>query len=172
METIEEEMKKLEKENKPLEIENEELARKVKKLEDASFGSPETSGRLEAKLGTAKEKYHELKDIVERQKQQIEVAQPRLRAALEKSEREKSLLEHEVEALQQEIKTLDSTLKQTQLQRQKALDSLTTEERYIYDYVVQHKGTVNIGQLMKITGHTADDIFRLFEDLKSKGLIG
>lgn len=172
METIEEEMKRLGEENRPLEIENKGLREEVRKLEDASFGSPKALARLQAELSAAKEKYQKLKDTVERQKEEIEVAQPKLRAALKKSEEEKSLLEQEVETLRQEVETLKDALQQTQLQRQRALNSLTPKERYIYHYVVRQKGTVNIAQLMKKTGYTADEIFKIFNDLESKGLVG
>lgn len=172
METIEEEMKRLKEENKPLEIENENLRKEVRKLEDASFSSPETVAKLEAKLNAAKEKYRNLKDTVKEQKYEIETAQPKLRAALEKCGKEKDSLGKEVERLCQEIETLKETLQQIQLQRQKALDSLTSEEEYIFHYIIKQKGTVNIGQLMKITGYTADDIFKIFNGLESKGLIG
>jgi uncharacterized membrane protein len=163
--------KSLRKENKSLKKENKYLKKRLAGLKKSNYMPPETLAELRAGLREIEEKCDELRITVRKQEQKIRTIQPQLERALEKSEREKSLLEHEVEALQQEIKTLDSTLKQTQLQRQKALDSLTTKERYIYDYVVQHKGTVNIGQLMRIKRYTADDIFRLFEDLGTKGLV-
>jgi uncharacterized membrane protein len=171
METIEEEMKRLEEENKPLETENKELAKKVRELEDGSFVSSETVGFFQAKLRTTKENYHRLKDLVERQEQEIKTIQPQLRKALEQSEKEKSLLEYEVEELHQEIGNLKENIKQKQIQRKNALDNLTPKERDVYNYILRHKGTVNIAQLMKITGYTAQDIFKIFDGLKSKNLI-
>ena len=172
METIEEKMKRLSEENKPLEIENKELREKVEILEDASFGSPEALEELQARLRAASEQYNGLVTTVERQDEEIKTVHPELRTSLEKSEKEKSLLQQEVETLHQEVEALEETLQQSKLRIQTALNNLTPGERYIYNYIVQEKGTVDIAQLMKITGHTADDIFKIFDDLESKGLIG
>ena len=171
METIEEEMKRLIKETAPLEIENIELRKEVRKLEDAGFSPPETSAKLQAELCVAEERYHRLQNLTEKQKEEIEMAYPELRAALEKSEKEKFLLEQKIETLRQEVDNLAEGLHQIQLQRKTICDDLPLEERYIYSCVVEQKGIVNIAQLMKKTGYKADDIFRILDDLESKGFI-
>jgi uncharacterized membrane protein len=171
METIEEEMKRLTKEIVPLEIENIELRKEVRKLEDAGFSPPGTSAKLQAELSAVEEKYHRLQTLVKKQKEEIEMAHLELRAALEKSEKVKSLLEKEIETLRLDVDTLTRTLHQTQLQRKTVYEDLTLEERYIYSCIVEQKGIVNIAQLMRKTGYKADDIFRILDDLESKGFI-
>ncbi|MBU7025432.1 MAG: hypothetical protein HXS48_00710 [Theionarchaea archaeon] len=164
--------KNLRKKNKNLKKENKYLKKRLIELQKANYMPPETLAQLKAELRKTEEKCNELEATVKKQQQKIETVQSELENALKKSEEEKSLLEQEVETLRQEVETLKDALQQTQLQRQRALNSLTPKERYIYHYVVRQKGTVNIAQLMKIKRYTTDDIFKIFNDLESKGLVG
>jgi len=165
------ELKKLRKKNKSLKRENEYLKNRIPKLKKANFMPPERLAQLRAELREIEEKCANLEGTIEEQKQKIETVQPELRAALEKCGEEKGSLQQEVETLQQHSETLEETLQKIQFQRQKALNSLTPEERYIYHYIVRQKGTINIHQLMNIKKYSADDIFTAFAALESKGFI-
>ncbi len=165
------ELKKLRKKNKSLKRENEHLKERIPKLKKANFMPPEGLAQLRAELREIEEKCANLEGTIEEQKQKIETVQPELRAALEKCGEEKGSLQQEVETLQQHSETLEETLQKIQFQRQKALNSLTPEERYIYHYIVRQKGTINIHQLMNIKKYSADDIFTAFAALESKGFI-
>ena len=164
-------LKNLTKRNKNLRRENEYLKKRLVGLQKASYMPPETLVRLKTELHEMEEKCDELESTVKMQNEEIKVVQSKLRAALEKSEKEKSLLQQEVETLHQEVEALKETLQQTKLQIQTALNNLTPEERYIYNYIVGQKGTINIAQLMKIKKYTVDEIFKIFDTLESKGLI-
>jgi hypothetical protein len=165
-------LKSLRKKNKSLKKENEYLKKRLVGLQKPNYMPPEELARLKIEINETEQKYDELRIMLEKQEQEIKTIRPQLRKALEQSEKEKSLLERELEDLHQQIGTLRDTLQQKQIQRKNALDNLTPKERDVYNYILRHKGTVNIAQLMKIREYTAQDIYETFEDLESKGFLG
>jgi uncharacterized membrane protein len=166
-----EELSNLRNVNRRLENENKYLKKRISRLKKADLTPIEELVRFRTEIRETEKKCDELESTSKMQKEEIEIVQSKLRAALEKLEKEESLLEKEIETTHQEAGTLNETHRQTKLQRKTVYDDLTPEERHIYDYVVRQKGTINISQLMRVKRYTADDIFRILDDLESKGLI-
>ena len=158
--------------NKKLENENKYLKERLLRLKKADLTPIEELMHIKTKIRETEKKCDELESKVKMQKEEIEIVQSKLRTALEESEREKSLLEKEIKTLSQEVDTLNKTLRQTQFQRKTVHDDLTPEERHVYNYIVRQRGTINIAQLMRVKRYTAHDIFRIIDDLESKGFIG